>query len=684
MHQSKGSPAYRPDIDGMRAIAILSVIGFHASPTNVPGGFVGVDVFFVLSGYLISGIILRGLARGSFSFSDFYARRIRRIFPALIVMLVVSLSFGWVALVGDEYKQLGIHALAGAAFVSNFVFWDEAGYFDKAAELKPMLHLWSLGIEEQFYIFWPLFLSAAWKRSFSIIAVIVVIIVLSFTLNIWSTASHPDAAFYLPFPRFWELLAGAALAAASLNNNNRSNAFSSLSLYRHSCLKAYLPDIQATTGLLMLLSAIIGLSKDMSFPGWWVLMPVLGACLLISAGEEAWINKHVLSSRPIVFIGLISYPLYLWHWPLLSFARIIEGGDPAPIIKAVAIAMAGILACMTYWFVEKPIRFGYLALRFSLVPVLSVAISVIGISGWWIYKKDGMDSRIKTDLKNYKQLVNSPGEINDCKKSYAFAKNGYCIASPSSHMTRPIIYAIGDSHALAFASGLVSAIEQNLPDYSFLSIGKGGCPPFEGVERVDKEKYNCVPMNNSVMHVARSEAIHTVLIVGRWSTKIDSWLPAGFVGDEQATNDFVANWSGVQVDDDTEIFRVGLTNTLHALLAAGKPVYFVHQVPELGFNPRSCLERPLRISPGRTRNVCGVERDVVVKRQKRYRDIVYSILHELPSVKVFDPLDHLCDAKYCYAMINEKMLYSDDDHLSLDGAKYLSGKFIGTYKESSL
>ena len=206
LHSHLSSPNYRPDIDGLRAIAVLSVVAFHAFPNRFCGGFIGVDVFFVVSGFLISIIIFQNLDRGTFSFTEFYSRRIKRIFPALILILIASYVFGWFALLSDEYKQLGKHIAGGAGFISNFILWKEIGYFDNSAETKPLLHLWSLGIEEQFYIFWPPLLWLAWKRNFNLLTITIVVAVVLFYLNIKGIKKDVVATFYSPQTRFWELL----------------------------------------------------------------------------------------------------------------------------------------------------------------------------------------------------------------------------------------------------------------------------------------------------------------------------------------------------------------------------------------------------------------------------------------------------------------------------------------------
>lgn len=219
-HNHLTHPKYRADIDGLRAIAILSVVGFHAFPNWVKGGFIGVDVFFVISGYLISTIIIGSLERDSFNFVEFYSRRIKRIFPALLLVLIASFALGWFVLLADEYKQLGKHIAGGAGFISNFLFWNESGYFDNAAETKPLLHLWSLGIEEQFYIFWPLLLWFVWKKRFNLLTIAITVAIVSFALNIVKVRSDTVAAFYSPQTRFWELMAGSILAYMTLHKQN--------------------------------------------------------------------------------------------------------------------------------------------------------------------------------------------------------------------------------------------------------------------------------------------------------------------------------------------------------------------------------------------------------------------------------------------------------------------------------
>src|SRR6202451_3205907 len=353
---------YRPDIDGLRAIAVLAVIGFHAFPAWVRGGFVGVDVFFVISGYLISTILLAGMERGSFRFSQFYMRRIRRIFPALIVVLLACMVAGWFLLFSFEYKALGKHVAGSAAFVSNFVLWNEAGYFDKAAAIKPLLHIWSLGIEEQFYIVWPMLLYLVWKRKAATLSLLLLLLTFSFTFNVLS--SDPAADFYSPLTRFWELMAGAVLAYLSLHWEDLAAIFGKLPrpafqiIGAGAARESITRNATTVIGLLLIVTTVLTVDETMKFPGWWALPPVVGTFLMIASGPHTWINNKLLASRGLVAIGLISYPLYLWHWPLLSFMRIVNGTAPSPVAAALAILLSFVLAWLTYLLVEKPLRFG--------------------------------------------------------------------------------------------------------------------------------------------------------------------------------------------------------------------------------------------------------------------------------------------------------------------------------------
>ena len=375
---------YRPDIDGMRALAVLAVVAYHYSPANLPGGFIGVDIFFAISGYLITGILVKATEENQFPtfgrlLSDFYQRRIRRIFPSLIVVLITCLAIGWLVLFSEEYARLGKYVAAGAGYVENFVLWNEAGYFDHASIDKTLLHLWSLAVEEQFYIAWPLLLWVITRRRWPLLGSIALIGAATFALNVGLVFSgYVTQAFYSPVSRTWELMVGAWLAVA----------------HRHGLpLISRWGTVQSWAGVAFIVAGLALISPTSAFPGFWVLLPVLGTGLIINAGPNTFLNGHLLSWRPAVWIGLISYPLYLWHWALLSLVVIVFGdNDPTfrHVSRIVLLSASFLLAWLTYRYFEIPVRRSQKT--FTAVG-LTAAVAVLGATGLVIFMASGVPDR---------------------------------------------------------------------------------------------------------------------------------------------------------------------------------------------------------------------------------------------------------------------------------------------------
>ena len=481
---SQAKQAYRPDIDGLRGVAIAPVVAFHAFPQLIPGGFVGVDVFFVISGYLISTIILEGLDDRTFTLAGFYARRIRRIFPALALVLLAGLLWGWIGLFASDYAQLGKHTAAGAGFAANLVLWSEAGYFDGASEMKPLLHLWSLGIEEQFYLLWPTALIAMWaarRRPSAIAALVAVVFAASFLYNAVLVRTDEVAAFYSPATRFWELLLGAAFAFVSLGRRRPSFTSAWTDLF----WRWYSPvirEIGAWLGLVAILTAFWLFNRDTSFPGWRAGLPAGGTLLLIAAGPDAWLNRRVLSLPAIVGLGLISYPLYLWHWPLLSFAQ-IGWGVPSPAIRLAIVGASVLLAWLTYLFVERPVRFVWR----SATPVVALCLLMLiaGATGYVAFARDGFYDRSinRSDqahfLQYYERLHKrglSAAYRAECDfMDWATEATRPAIESGCTQRgTRATVFLWGDSHAQALSHG-ISAV---LPgDTRLAQVATSGCAP---------------------------------------------------------------------------------------------------------------------------------------------------------------------------------------------------------------
>ena len=523
------STTYRSDIDGLRAIAVLSVVGFHAFPSRFMGGFVGVDVFFVISGFLISSVIYKGKKENEFTFTDFYARRIKRIFPALVVVLVACTIFGWLFLIPSDFLLLGKDVAAGAAFISNFELLQEQGYFDTAAELKPLLHLWSLGVEEQFYIVWPLLMALAWRKQNAPLVIAKIIFVVSFVLNVVLTNASAPVAFYIPVTRFWELMLGCILAIATLDTAKPST-FAGVAFDRFARLNSWTQKVarEATSwiGITFLVFSVLLINKERPFPGWWALMPTFGAILLILGGSTAWINRRMLAHPALVYIGLISYPLYLWHWPLLSFARLLHGGEPSTLTKTTCIFVSFILAELTYRFIEKPIRFRTAA-HTSKTVFASIALATIGVVGVTIFVYDGLPSRFPVEIQN---------SIRDYSKASLVAyRNNVCFLNIDAGFSQfgkeceefgqsggKKIVLWGDSHAAQLFPGLEQVWRR---DHAFdlVQYTASSCPPLFSFVITAHEK--CTSINDDIAQKIALLIPDTVIMAGYWVAYYQSGDP---------------------------------------------------------------------------------------------------------------------------------------------------------------
>ena len=644
-------PKYRADIDGLRAIAVLSVIGFHAFPSFFQGGFIGVDVFFVISGYLISMIIFDSLERNSFSFLDFYSRRIRRIFPALILVLVTVYVFGWFALLADEYQQLGKHIAGGAGFISNFLFLGESGYFDNAAETKPLLHLWSLAIEEQFYIVWPLLLWLAWKKRLNLLIITIAVGIISFVINLWMVRNNLSIAFYSPQTRFWELLMGSVLAYMTLHEKAILPTFQQwlYKLFGHMSYKQAheidydtLRNVQSTIGFVLIALGVLVITKDRHFPGWWALLPTIGTVLIISAGKFAWINRVVLSSRILVWFGLISFPLYLWHWPLLSFMRIIESQVPSIVMRVTAVAISIVLAWLTYRLIERPIRIGKQD-KFKTIMLLTLMV-VIGYIGYNTYKNNGFDFRSATQLK----FLNEGDIGHEEFHKYPLSKSYLCtpaniekeallwndsVRCLQSKQNEPVTLAlIGDSHAEHLFIGLAEQLtETNIAFYIKSSLPYGDQKEFENIFK----------------YVISDKNIKTVVLTGFWNQR------PGAVAIDKA-------------------LKIKISNAILKLKEANKKVFITDDVPNFSFAPQLC-KYSRRFS---YMNNCIDDGNYFSKQYDNYYPVLQEIQKEISGVEMIHTAKYFCQNGFCSMAKNGKLFYRDNHHLNINGSKYLGRKIV--------
>lgn len=643
-------PKYRPDIDGLRAVAVLSVVIFHAFPSSIKGGFIGVDIFFVISGFLISTIIFENLDRGTFSFGEFYMRRVRRIFPGLLLILIASYAFGWFSLLADEFMQLGKHVAGGAGFVANLVLWSEAGYFDKSAETKPLLHLWSLGIEEQFYIVWPVVLWVAWKRKFNLLTITILVGLISYYLNIHNVRQDATGTFYAPQRRFWELLCGSLLAWLTLYRRESFAGFSAkldhwlaAAIYRdpREADGRTLASVLSFTGLLLLVYGFSRIDEQSHFPGSWALVPVVGAVLMICAGPKAWLNRHVLANKFVVWFGLISFPLYLWHWPVLSFMRIVRGGTPPTGARVAAVLLAILLAWLTYRFIEKPIRHGGNGL--AKTGAMASAMLVMGGVGYFTFAQQGLEQRFPPEIQALAKVIDF-----QWKENVRYEKCHLELLPPEKRDAscfenkKPSWVLWGDSHASSLYPGLHALQAQH--DFGLTQVTQGACPP---VLRLDKvfARIDCNAVNDGIL---KSMEAHppAVLIMHA------AWLFEGY----PITN---------------EALYQKLTATLTEVKSRlpGTRVILIGPMPRWRDSPQKVAFQYWRTSVDKTRAMPDFlpavfipEVEAVVERSAREQGVEY-----------VSPVQQMCKDKLCRARVGakpEEFVAIDYGHLSRAGSEY--------------
>jgi peptidoglycan/LPS O-acetylase OafA/YrhL len=627
---------YRPDIDGLRAVAILAVLAFHAFPAAVPGGFVGVDVFFVISGYLITGLLLDDLALGRFGLVDFYKRRIRRIFPALLVVLAACLAYGWINLRTEPYAQLGRHVAAGAGFVANLLLWSEAGYFDNASANKPLLHLWSLGIEEQFYLAWPLLLWLLWRLRRIRIA-IGLLLCASLALGLWLTRSDPVAAFYSPCSRFWELAAGALLATTLHPTRRYGGAPANL---------AALATPLSLCGVALIAWAAFGFASGQGFPGWRAAIPVAGSACLIAAGPAAFVNRWLLSPRWMVWIGLISYPLYLWHWPLLVFQNLRLEQPPGWVQRLAAIAVAFALAAATWRFVEKPIRFGPRPGRRALA--LAGAMLATGIAGAAVARFDGLPFRFRGAEAPYASFAydyERDARVPACWVSMDSPPDAYaaqCV-DPDDGGRKPLVLLWGDSHAARLYPGLRQAAGEG---YRIAQFTRSGCAPnFWSFH--PRRAGPCTLANVHVMREVQALRPDVVVVFSRWyewnRTSIGRILP-------RVVRSLRANGAG-------------------QVIVVGPAPEWRRPLPEILFRSARELHRtpPARMKEHLVANRWRIDRDMraAIERQGQ--------------ASYVSAMDAFCDVRGCLTRLGDDpatLTTWDYGHLTTPAARRLSTAII--------
>lgn len=640
---------YRKEIDGLRALAVVPVVLFHAGFGVFSGGYVGVDVFFVISGYLITSIIQRELNEKKFSIIDFYERRARRILPALFLVIFASILFAWLRLMPNEMKDFSQSLLAVATFSSNFLFWRESGYFDSTAELKPLLHTWSLAVEEQYYLVFPPLMMLAWRRGRNwTIATLATIFVASFAAAQWASFAEPTAAFYLLPTRGWELLMGAFAA-----------------FYRRSHLESELrwklSEVGAWLGLSMILYSMFTYTKETPFPGVYALVPTAGAVLIILFATQETIVGRLLGAPMLTRIGLLSYSAYLWHQPIFAFARQTSIVEPDQYVFFALSIFTFALAFLTWRYVEVPLRKKTIISRKQLFVGSFVGTVVVAGFGLLGHASDGFRNRFDIPHSVYESSRRA-ATTNDCSNNTGVNSKSsdawYCLIGVNSDNVDFLIF--GDSHALS-ALPAVKTVATDLK-INGVFVATAGCAPFLGVYALNSDKLSqkCSDDNKRIHRLISEKRIPLVILIARWTYYTDG----GYSGKDFS---YLALQEGGKKDKETSrnAFREGLSITLKAYEAIGARVVLVLQVPQQLSDPLEIYARASSIREGDVRDL-SISKAEHTELQQYVREII-----QRSGVETIELDEIFCDSSRCPVGDNIHSYYYDDDHLSTEGSKKL-------------
>lgn len=652
---------YRRDIDGLRALAILPVVLYHAGFSIFSGGFVGVDVFFVISGFLITSIIVNEIKANRFSLINFYERRIRRIFPALFTVFATCTVIAALIFLPQDFKDFSQSLAAATLFASNLLFFKETGYFAGAAELKPLLHTWSLAVEEQFYIGFPILLLLIHKFTKNRYALILwPLTLLSLAAGIYLAFNHQAAAFYLPIGRAWELFIGGLLALGLVPSVKSKSVNTTL----------------FSVGVASILVSIFTFSENTVFPGYAALLPCLGAALIIYSGREAVSAVACVLENPLaVYIGKISYSLYLWHWPLFAFYKYYYM-QPADIISAGAlIAASFILAIISYHVIEQPFRRkAILRSTLSLYIVAALGMGGFIALGALGHITKGLPQRLPENVaemsgKAYEDAVLALPDRHKCLGSVEKNKGmveqvkagELCSLGEASVSASYILW--GDSHAEAIRKGFIDLSNQ----YGIKGVFAGytGCPPAEGLKRYDVPANQCDQFSAATLGYILAEKIPHVVMYARWPLYIESTM----YGNETGKPPFFARGTSTQ---NAELLEEKMRQTIEVLQTNGIKVSLIAGTPEIGDDVSNMMAKSALYKRGDDLNMLLAPTIAEYEARQKSSNAFLQMLSNEYDLKIYWPHQELCDEKYCPVLDREgRPLYRDDDHLSLYGAEKL-------------
>ncbi len=620
------APAFRRDIQGLRALAVLAVVLFHAFPSAVPGGFAGVDAFFVISGFLIAGILMKELAAGTFSLRAFYIRRVRRLFPALLVLLAFAFAAAYALRPPREFDEFARTAISAVLFVSNFYFWRLTDYFAEGAAEKPLLHTWSLAVEEQFFILFPLFLFLAWRLSRRAVpATLIAALAGSFLLSEWLVRTAPTAAYFFSPARAFELLIGAVAAVA-------------VPRWRPGGMARR---VASGIGLAGLLTAFFAYGPSTPFPGISALLPCLGTALMLVAGREepTWAGRAI-SGRPFQFFGNLSYSLYLWHWPILAFARDIAGFDFSPWVAAAAVAVSILCACVSYYGVERP----FLDRRRDGLPFLALGaatIALVVLAGATVVLRHGLPGRYSdAALAMFAARTDFDPRRDSCHTYDHIPYDQTCHFGDASAQPDLAVWADSQGTALVVALGEGARPARR----SVLAITASACPP--AVDLDLPERRTCREHNRQTL--------------------------ASLTGDARVTTVVLA----IQPDryPDQDALMRSFETTVRSLREGGKSVIVIDPIPVMVTDPPLQVGRA--VQRGMTPAELGLPRAVYQAASAPWRAFLMTLQRRY-GVQVFDLVSRLCSDVRCHVFDAQAgVLYLNASHLTLAGARLVFAPLV--------
>jgi peptidoglycan/LPS O-acetylase OafA/YrhL len=647
---------YRKDIEALRGLSVLLVVVFHFFPTVLPGGYVGVDVFFVISGFIITNLITSEINQNKFSLSGFYARRIRRLFPSLLLVMSFLIVFGWFFLYQYELILLGQHIYSSMLFYQNFNLIQEIGYFDVDAHYKQLLHFWSLSIEEQYYFFWPILLVFFNKCSTSPLVLLCSVSLVSFFYLVYSSQQLDNEAFFHSFSRVWELSLGAVLALSKFEINKKYAAWI------------------FSFGLFLIVYSSFRYDGEITYLAYYTLTPVFGAIFIISS------RVTLPSWGGFLWLGSISYPLYLWHWALLSSAYIYIGRVPTNDALVVLLFISLLLSVLSKQYAEK-VRFG--SSRLTVPLLISCALIIVSIS-WNIQDTLGFRNR-KHLLVDSAQFTRPPSKDVKClgyaetelTESVLF---DYCRSDLG--IDEDIIAVIGDSHAHSLYPGIQSYAKRN--GMSSILFANSSCPTLIGFEwgRNDEEIKHCKEKINQIFTlIEQNKKIRKVIISTRGPRYIHGETPG------KAT--IISVKKGLATYEDAsrlsyDSFFAGLSKSINRLTQASHIVniYYMLENPELDFHPKDLFRRPLDYFNISSSNGKKVDRRLYDYRMATYRERSLEFGAFFDRVRILDVRPILCPTEECIVFKENTSLYADDDHLSVFGANYVIHNLEGVMEKN--